>query len=88
MDKSVSYFLESLNVPSTNPPIADLRELEAPEPMERVLMACAGLKAGDVYLARVPHVPVPLFPHLESRGLKWRVHEGPGQGVLLAVFRN
>ena len=43
--------------------------------------------AGEVYLARLPHVPVPLFPHLETRGLSWRVHEEPYGVVLLAVFR-
>jgi len=87
MDNSVSHFFESLNLPAAKPDIADLRGLEAPEPMERVLLACTGLRPGEVYLARVPHVPMPLFPHLESRGLNWRVHEDPGQGVLLAVFR-
>lgn len=88
MGNSVSHFFDSLNLKTADPPVADLRELEAPEPMERVLLACADLQRGDVYLARVPHVPVPLFPHLESRGLSWRVHEEPGQGVWLAVFRD
>lgn len=84
---SVSHFFASLNLPDVHPRVEDLRGLEAPEPMERVLLACAGLQPGDVYLARVPHVPGPLFPHLEIRGLSWRVHEEPGQGALLAVFR-
>jgi len=87
MGNSVSYFFRSLNLPTADPAIDDLRELEAPEPMERVLLACAELQPGNVYLARLPHVPVPLFPHLASRGLNWRLHEDPGQGVLLAVFR-
>jgi len=86
MDKSVSLFFESLGVQTSSPEISDLRELEAPEPMEQVLLACANLQAGEVYLARLPHVPVPLFPHLEARNLSWRVHEEPGEGALLAVF--
>ena len=86
MDNSVSYFFETLGIQSSDLEIVDLREREAPEPMEQVLLACANLRPGEIYLARLPHVPVPLFPHLKSRGLGWRVHEDSGNGVLLAVF--
>ncbi len=67
------------------PAIADLRELEAPEPMEKVLLACARLASGEGCLARLPRVPVMLFPHLESRGLCWWVHEEVDQSALLMV---
>ena len=65
--------------------IDDLRELEAPVPMEKVLIACSKLGADDLYLARLPRVPVMLFPHLEVRGLQWQVHEEVDQSALLLV---
>jgi len=77
--------IEVLGVKS--PEIVDLRELEAPEPMEKVLMACSQLDVTDRYLARLPHVPAPLFPHLESRGLSWCVHEEVDQSALLLIWR-
>ena len=65
----------------------DLRELEAPEPLERVLLACARLPRGRVYLARVPRVPRLLFPHLEERGLQYAVYEEQDGTALLRVFK-
>jgi len=66
----------------------DLRGLEAPEPMVKILVACAQLGPNDRYLAHLPHVPTPLFPHLESRGLFWQVHEQTDGSALLAIRRN
>lgn len=68
-----------------NPDIVDLRELEAPEPLHRVLLAASELGPDDVLLARLPHVPHPLFPLLEERNLRWWVHEESDRSVLLAV---
>ena len=48
------------------PDIIDLCNLEAPEPMVRILSAGAQLGPEDKYLARLPHVPYPLFPLLET----------------------
>lgn len=67
------------------PAIADLRDFEAPLPMEKVLVACSQLGAGELYLARLPRVPVMLFPHLETRGLHWQVYEEHDQSALLLV---
>ena len=72
---------------SNSPEIIDLRDLEAPEPMERILLACAKLEADDSYLAHLPHVPMPLFPHLESRGLSWRVREQADGSAVLTIRR-
>jgi len=69
------------------PDIVDLRDLEAPEPMERILIACAKLDPGMSFLARLPHVPHPLFPHLKSRNLQWQVLEEPDESALLLVRR-
>jgi len=65
--------------------IVDLRNLEAPEPMEKILIACARLNTGEFFLAHLPHRPNLLFPHLESRGLSWWVHEEPDQSALVLI---
>jgi TetR/AcrR family transcriptional regulator len=65
----------------------DLRELEPPEPLERVLGATAELAAGGVYLARLPRHPWLLFPHLRERGLEWCVHDEPDGTALLRVYK-
>jgi hypothetical protein len=65
--------------------IADLRGMEAPEPMHHVLLAASQLDGDQTYFARLPHVPHPLFPLLRERGLRWWVHEEVDQSALLAV---
>ncbi len=86
MNESVSDHFKVLG--NKKPEIVDLRNLEAPEPMEKVLLACSDLGAGEFYLARVPCVPNLLFPHLKSRGLRWWVHEEADQSALLLVGRD
>jgi len=69
--------------------IVDLRGLEAPEPMVKTLEACTGLDPDGSYLAHFPHVPHPLFPHLQARRLAWQVHEqSDGSAVLLIRMSN
>ena len=64
--------------------VVDLRDLEAPEPMEKILLACTQLGSEENYLAHLPHVPNLLFPHLESRGLNWQVfEEEDGSAIVL-----
>jgi hypothetical protein len=67
------------------PDIVDLRGLEAPEPMQQILLAASRLGPDKTYLARLPHVPHPLFPLLRERGLRWWVHEEVDHSALLAV---
>jgi len=85
MNESVSVTFPQLG--ASIPDIVDLRNLEAPEPMEKVLMACAQLGTDEFFLAHLPHVPNLLFPHLESRGLQWWIHEKADQGTLLLIRR-
>jgi len=65
----------------------DLRDLPAPEPLERVLVATASLVPGARYLARVPRRPNLLLPQLERRGLEWTLLEESDGTALLSVRR-
>ncbi len=61
----------------------DVRDLPAPEPMERILAACARLAPGDALAARTPRFPQLLLSLLERRGLTWAALEEPdGSGVV------
>jgi hypothetical protein len=86
MNKSVSDIFTVLG--SQTPDIVDLRDLEAPEPMEKVLLACSQLDAEEFFLAHLPRVPTMLFPHLETRGLNWWVHEEEDHSALLLIGKN
>lgn len=65
----------------------DLRDLPAPEPLERVLTLASALPPGAVLLFRVPRVPNLLLPHLAARDLLHAVHEEPDGSALLHVRR-
>lgn len=51
------------------PAIVDLRDLEPPEPLERVLSLAARLGPGESLLAHLPRHPRWLLPHLAQRQL-------------------
>ena len=70
------------------PEIIDLRDLEAPEPMEKILLACAQMEPDDYYLAHLPHVPAPLFPILATRRLDWQVFEQEDESALVLIRRS
>ena len=85
MQKSVS---DCFNLPGIIlPDVIDLRTLEAPEPMEQILLACAQLGADEYFLARLPHTPYPIFPHLESRGLVWQLCQEAEDSTLILIRR-
>jgi AcrR family transcriptional regulator len=79
------FTVEVVNAGKPEP--EDLRELEPPEPLERVLGASATLAPGGVYLARLPRHPRLLLPHLGQRGLAWSVYDEPDGSALLRVYR-
>jgi hypothetical protein len=83
MNKKITAYPAFVDVDSSN--VVDLRDLEAPEPMVQILLACTHLGPDDCYTAHLPHVPGPLFPHLESRGLAWQVQEQTDGSALLSV---
>lgn len=49
----------------------DLRELDPPEPMVRILDTLGMLEAGDVLFALLSREPLFLFPELAKRGHEW-----------------
>lgn len=85
MNKHVSAYF---SIPENSDfEILDLCGLEAPEPMEKILLRCTHLKADEYFLARLPHVPAPLFPHLASRGMNWQVLEEPDGSAIVMIRR-
>lgn len=69
------------------PPLVELCDRPAPEPMELVLRVIASLGAGEALLAHLPHVPRPLLPHLARRGVVWAVVEADDGTALLHARR-
>ena len=85
MNPSISEYCASQKV--AIPAVHDLRSLEAPEPLVKILMACAQLEEDEAYLAHLPHVPNPLFPHLKARGMQWKIFEEEDGSALVLVRR-
>ncbi len=73
--------------PRAQCPFLDLRDLEAPLPLEHALRACDQLESGGSVLLAVPQVPRFLFPHLHQRGFEFLVHESIDGCALLRVTR-
>jgi hypothetical protein len=69
------------------PRVVDLRDLEAPEPLQRILQEASGLPPAASLLARVPRFPRMLLPQLEGRGLSWEVYEERDGTALVCVRR-
>lgn len=85
MEETVTNLVMPAGIDSSD--ITDLRGLEAPEPMVKILMACTQMGPDDHYVAHLPHFPDPLFPQLESRGLTWQVYEQADGSTLVAIRR-
>ncbi len=71
--------------PSGSAEILDLRDLEAPEPLERMLETAARLAPGGSFLARLPRFPRLLPPQLAKRGLAWEIYEERDRSALVHV---
>jgi uncharacterized protein (DUF2249 family) len=50
----------------------DNRDLDPPEPMEKILAATQAMAPGEVLCALLRREPLFLFPELAKRGHKWR----------------
>lgn len=55
----------------------DVRGLEPPEPMERVLDALATLGKDSTLVMLIDREPRPLFRILEKNGYTWEMGQGP-----------
>ncbi|MBI5608923.1 MAG: DUF2249 domain-containing protein [Deltaproteobacteria bacterium] len=69
-----------VEIPAVNcRPIEDLRDLEAPLPLERVLTTAQQLGPGQSQVFRVPRLPLLVLPHLAARGVDhctWQESDG------------
>jgi uncharacterized protein (DUF2249 family) len=54
----------------------DVRGMEPPEPLERVLTTIDGFKPGDTLKLVIDCEPLPLFRILERNGFAYRVEPG------------
>ena len=52
--------------------VLDLRDLEPPEPLERILDELDHLEAGDWLRARLRREPFPLYGFLQRLGYAWK----------------
>lgn len=52
--------------------VVDARDLEPPEPFERVMEALCALKPGDDVLLVLTREPFPLYRVLERNGYTWK----------------
>lgn len=63
----------------------DLRDLVAPEPMERILVVLRTLPRGQRLVALTPLRPVPLLPILADWGFAYRIHDLPAGEVCITI---
>jgi hypothetical protein len=85
MNQSVSEYFETRQ--GEIPELVDLRDLEVPGPMQYILMTSTQIKPGERFLVHLPHIPHPLFPHLQTRGMQWHVFEQTDGSAKLLVWR-
>ncbi len=67
------------------PPLVDLRGLEPPEPLQRVLERTERLAPGELLLARVPRMPRFLLSELARRHFPHRALEAADASAFVAV---
>lgn len=71
--------------PPSSPTILDVRNLPAPEPMQKILETCALLEAGQACIARTPRYPHSLSTRLEERGLQFQIQEELDGSALIHI---
>lgn len=67
------------------PAIEDLRDLEPPEPLERVLTAASSLEDSHVHLARTPRSPRLLAQRLRERAARFELLDLPDGSALIRL---
>ena len=63
----------------------DARDLEPPEPLERVLQALALLRPGQSIRLLLPREPFPLYPILAARGYAHVTHMDADGGYVIRI---
>jgi hypothetical protein len=63
----------------------DLRDLPAPEPMERILDSLCTLRRGERLVALTPRPPVPLLPILDEGGFAYHVYAAATGTACIAI---
>jgi uncharacterized protein (DUF2249 family) len=65
----------------------DVRGMEPPEPLERVLEAIGDFRAGDTLRLVIDCEPRPLFRILASNGYAWRSDPGGSSRFEITIWR-
>ena len=63
----------------------DVRGMEPPEPMERVLDALSVLERGATVVMLIDREPRPLFRILEKNGFVWEIGKGPDHSFEVCI---
>ena len=66
--------------------VLDVRELEPPQPMVRVLAALRELPRGSWLLMKHRRVPVPLYPILDEQGFEHRTRPNDAGEVEVRIW--
>ncbi len=69
-------------------PMLDVRGLEPPEPLERVMNALDGLGLDDHLKVVIDCRPVPLFRILERNGFAYSEEPGKDSLLEITIWRN
>ena len=65
----------------------DLRGMEPPEPMLRILNRLEAMPSGTMFRARTDRQPIHLFPELTSRGAQHRCEPSPDGSWVTTITR-
>lgn len=65
--------------------LIDARDLEPPEPMEKVMQALSLLRPGQSIRLRLHREPYPLYPLLAERGYRHDTHMEPDGNYVILI---
>ena len=86
MNNSISGYFKGRE--NDIPEVVDLRNLEAPGPLQWILENCTGMPESEQILVHLPHIPNPLFPHLLNRGMQWQIFEQDDGSAQLLIWKS
>jgi len=74
-------------MPASQPEPLDVSALPAPEPLDRILEALAGLQAGQYLHVLHRREPWPLFDILDRDGYAWHLQAGGAAGFEIFIWK-